>query len=94
MVLIAVDALSVFSPAGQITRDHPPQCTHTTSLQNQRSVRQWLSNPARCKCTENMAMRNEEDIALCGIRVLEARAVVLLPDLSDQRIEATDNIIR
>lgn len=63
-----------------------PECTDTTSLEDQRSLRQRLPSPAHRKSAQDMTMRNNKHITLVIIRVLETGFLIFTPDLSDQRI--------
>lgn len=70
-----------------------PECAYTTSLENQGCFRQRLSNPAHGKSTQNVAVRDNKDIALGLIRVLEAGTLVFVLDIIDQSIEAANDIL-
>lgn len=70
-----------------------PECAYATSLENQRCFRQWLPGPAHGKSTQNMAVRNNKDIALGVIRVLEARTLVFVSDFVDQSVKAANDVL-
>jgi hypothetical protein len=69
-----------------------PQSTHTTGFQNQRGLIQWLASPAHGKCAEDVAVRNNQDVPLRLVGMLEAGAVIFLLDLGDQGIKTADDI--
>jgi hypothetical protein len=69
-----------------------PQSTHTTSLQNQRGLIQWLASPAHGECAEDVPMRNNQDVPFLLVWVVKAGTVIFLLDLGDQGVETADDI--
>lgn len=68
-----------------------PESAHTAGLQNQGCFRQWSARPAHGKGTEDMPVRNDENISLRA-RLLEGLAMVLLSDIGNHGIESTHHV--
>lgn len=72
---------------------YSPQRAHTTRFQNQRRLRQRLPRPAHRKCTQDMSVSYDENIALARGRVaVKTGLVELLSDLCDHRVQTLDYV--
>lgn len=70
-----------------------PQRPNTTCFQYESGLCEWFSNPTHSESPQNVAVRHNDNVALCVLicRLSEALAVVFLSDFGDEGVQpATD----